>query len=135
MGVGNAPCTDSGGMGGDGTIFELTLGSAPVTLHSFDGTDGATPDSALVQASDGNLYGTTACGGTNGAGTIYQITPAGVFTSLYSFTGSPALGGGPSGLLQATNGTFYGTTPTGGTNSDGTLYSFSMGLSPFEGSV
>jgi uncharacterized repeat protein (TIGR03803 family) len=131
MNVGNPPCNDSGGMGGDGTIFEMTPGSAPVTLHTFDGNDGATPNSALVQASDGNFYGTTACGGANGAGTIFQITPAGVFTSLYSFTGSPALGGGPSGLLQATNGTFYGTTPAGGTNSDGTLYSLSIGLSPF----
>jgi uncharacterized repeat protein (TIGR03803 family) len=131
MDVGNSPCNDTGGIGGDGIIFEMTPGSAPVTLHSFDGSDGATPDSPLVEASDGNLYGTTACGGANGAGTIFQITPAGVFTSLYSFTGSPALGGGPSGLLQATNGTFYGTTPNGGTDSDGTVYSLSMGLSPF----
>ena len=77
-------------MGGDGIIFEMIPGSAPVILHNFDGADGATPDSALIQASDGNLYGTTACGGANGAGTIFQITPAGVFTSLYSFAGSPA---------------------------------------------
>ncbi len=131
MDVGNSPCNDSGGMGGDGIIFEMILGSAPITLHNFDGADGATPDSVLIQASDGNLYGTTACGGSNGAGTIFQITPAGVFTSLYSFTGSPALGGGPSGLLQATSGTFYGTTPNGGTSSDGTVFTLSMGLSPF----
>ena len=130
-GFGNVTCNDSGGSGGDGTIFQFVPGSAPVTLHSFDGTDGAIPDSPLIQASDGNLYGTTACGGANGAGTIFQITPAGVFTSLYSFPGPPPLGGGPSGLFQATNGMFYGTTPNEGTSSDGTLYSLSMGLGPF----
>ena len=102
------------------------------TLHSFTGTDGAVADASLIQATDGNLYGTTACGGANNAGTIYQITPTGVFTSLYSFTGSPGLGGGTQGgLVQATNGMFYGTTPKGGTSSDGTVFSLSMGLSPF----
>ena len=131
MDVGNSPCNDSGGIGGDGIIFEMTPGNPPVILHNFAGADGATPDSPLIEASDGNIYGTTACGGANSAGTIYQITPADVFTSLYSFTGPPALGGGPSGLLQATNGTFYGTTSNEGTSSDGTLYSLSMGLGAF----
>ncbi len=129
--LGNSPCNEIGGVGGDGTIFEFTPGSAAVILHSFDGTDGAIPESPLIEASDGNLYGTTACGGANGAGTIFQITPAGVFTLLYSFTGSPVPGGGPSGLFQATNGLLYGTTPNEGTNSKGTLYSLSMGLNPF----
>ena len=131
MDVGNPPCTQSGGMGGNGVIFEITPSGTMTTLHIFDGTNGAIPDAALVEASDGNLYGTTACGGANGAGTIFQISPAGAFTSLYSFTGSPALGAGPSGLFQATNGTLYGTTPAGGANSDGTLYSLSIGLGPF----
>ncbi len=129
--IGNSPCNDIGGGDGDGTFFEFIPGSPAVILHSFNGTDGAIPESAMIQASDGNLYGTTACGGANGAGTIYQITPAGVFTSLYSFTGTPPLGGGPSGLFQATNGLFYGTTPNEGTSSDGTLYSLSMGLGAF----
>jgi uncharacterized repeat protein (TIGR03803 family) len=131
-GIGNSSCNQIGGVGGDGAIFEMTPGQAPVILHSFDGTDGAIPDASLIQATDGNLYGTTACGGTNNAGTIYQITPAGAFTSLYSFAGSPGLGGGTQGgLVQATNGMFYGTTPKGGTDNDGTVFSLSMGLSPF----
>jgi len=131
MDVGNPPCTQSGGMGGTESSLRSLPAVTMTTLHIFDGTNGAIPDAALVEASDGNLYGTTACGGANGAGTIFQISPAGAFTSLYSFTGSPALGAGPSGLFQATNGTLYGTTPAGGANSDGTLYSLSIGLGPF----
>ena len=56
------------------------------TLHSFSGADGAVPIAGLVQASDGNFYGTTAFGGTNSSGgTVFKITPSGTLTTLYSF--------------------------------------------------
>ena len=46
------------------------------TLHSFDGTNGADPVAGLVQATNGDLYGTTENGGANGVeGTIFRITP------------------------------------------------------------
>ena len=35
------------------------------------------------------------------------------------------------GLVQDTNGTFYGTTPVGGTSTDGTVFSLAVGLGPF----
>lgn len=55
------------------------------TLFSFDQLDGGNPQAALIQGTDGNLYGTTVNGGANGAGTIFKITPGGSLTTLYSF--------------------------------------------------
>ena len=43
------------------------------TLHSFDGTDGAGPYGALVQATDGGFYGTTFGGGAYGGGTVFRL--------------------------------------------------------------
>ncbi len=91
-------------------------------LHNFDGTDGANPNAALVQATDGNLYGTTATGGANsciilevnGCGTVFKITPSGTLTTLHSFDFTD--GAGPNALIQATDGNFYGITEEGGAN-------------------
>jgi uncharacterized repeat protein (TIGR03803 family) len=115
---------------GCGTIFKITPAGKLTTLHTFDGSDGDVPNS-LVQATDGNLYGTANL--QLGGGTIFQITPEGQFTLLYTF---PSFNG-PSGLMQATDGNFYGTTVSGGsTTCDcGTVFSLSMGLSPFVESV
>jgi uncharacterized repeat protein (TIGR03803 family) len=66
------------------------------------------PGTALVQGSDGNFYGTTDQGGAYGYGTIFKITPSGTLTTLYSL--DSADGQNPNGLIQAANGTFYGTT-------------------------
>jgi uncharacterized repeat protein (TIGR03803 family) len=99
------------------------------TLVSFGKTNGAAPLAALVQGSDGNFYGTTSLGGNlslnNGAGygTVFQMTPAGVLTRLVSFTG--ANGSYPSaGLVQGTNGSFYGTAEYGGNLSLNAGYGF-----------
>jgi uncharacterized repeat protein (TIGR03803 family) len=92
------------------------------TLHCFtNGMDGADPAAALVQGSDGNFYGTTLVGGMNGDGTIFKITTNGLLTSLYSFgtvtnsQGFPLDGETPyAGLVQGSDGNFYGTTTYGG---------------------
>jgi len=90
------------------------------TLHSFDGTDGEAPHAVLVQGTDGNFYGTTYyAGGSNncigGCGTVFSITPDGTLTTLHSFNGTD--GGNPvAGLVQGTDGKFYGTTTQGGAN-------------------
>jgi len=94
--------------------------SAPTftLLDSFNGTDGAYPYGAVVQASDGNLYGTTSEGGLGYGlwGTIFKMTPDGTLTSLHSFNGAD--GSNPvSALVQAHDGTFYGTTESGGAGS------------------
>ena len=83
-------------------------------------TDGAVPFAELVQAANGNFYGTTTWGGANSHGTVFEITPSGVLTVLYSFCSQPNCTDGTesyAGLIQATNGAFYGTTTYGGTNS------------------
>ena len=117
---------------GCGTVFRITPSGTLTTLHSFDGTDGANAYGALVLGTDGNFYGTTAdyleVGG--GSGTIFKITPDGTFTNVHTFTGTdgqfPA-----AGLIQATDGNFYGTTSRGGPQADGTVFKLSVGLGPF----
>jgi uncharacterized repeat protein (TIGR03803 family) len=103
--------------GGCGTFFRITPSGTLTTLHSFDGSGGANPYGALVQASDGNFYGTASAGGTNNSGTVFKITPAGTLTTLYSFcaqTGCPDGSTPYAALVQATDGNFYGTTVRGG---------------------
>ena len=97
--------TDEGGADGQGTIFKMTPAGVVTVLHSFAGgaSDGARPqDSRLIQAADGNFYGTTIIGGPSDRGTVFQMTPAGAVTILYSFTGGPADGAYPRGtVIQA----------------------------------
>ena len=110
---------------GCGTVFEITPSGTLTTLHSFDGTDGATPYAGLVQTSYGSFYGTTAGGGANNNGMVFKITPSGTLTTLYNFCSKSGCtdGAGPdAGLVQATDGNFYGTTSGGGANNNGTVF-------------
>jgi len=112
---------------GCGTIFKLTADGTFTTLHVFDGDDGNRPNTALVQASDGNFYGTTEFGGTYGNGTLFRITADGKFETLYSFCGmSCGDGKRPNSLIQGTDGNLYGTTQFGGTGEWGTLFESSL---------
>jgi uncharacterized repeat protein (TIGR03803 family) len=131
---------------GCGTVFKITPSGTLTTLHSFcaqlNCTDGETPFAGLIQGTDGNFYGTTLEGGANlngscsgyRCGTVFEITPSGTLTSLYSFCSISACADGDSpssGLVQDTNGTFYGTTQLGGASDAGTVFSLSVGLGPF----
>jgi uncharacterized repeat protein (TIGR03803 family) len=114
---------------GGGTVFKITPSGTLTTLYTFCAqsgcTDGGNPIARLVQATHGDLYGTTAGGGANGNyGTIFKITPSGTLTTLYSFCAQSACpdGQSPAGLIQATNGDFYGTTFGGGVNDAGTIF-------------
>jgi uncharacterized repeat protein (TIGR03803 family) len=124
---------------GCGTVFKMTLQGVLTTLYRFSIAEGSQPNGELIEATDGNFYGTTLYGGDlacnppydYGCGTVFQITTAGSVTILHVFDSTD--GASPHGaLLQATNGTIYGTTGYGGLDLyDGTLFSLNMGLGPF----
>jgi uncharacterized repeat protein (TIGR03803 family) len=119
--------TAQGGTSDNGTVYKVSPTGEGATLYSFSGgTDGLTPGTALIQASDGNFYGTTKFGGqpqNTGLGTIFRITPAGVLTTLHKFVGGDGDGSRPQGdLLQGFDGNFYGTTAAGGPDDRGTVF-------------
>jgi len=116
----------------------ITAIAAPAqfnTVHTFDGTDGSSPYGALVQGIDGNLYGTTEAGGANGAGTVFKMTTGGTVTAIYNFCSLASCtdGANPNaGLVQDTDGNFYGTTfgddnPTCGGSGCGTVFKITSG--------
>jgi len=144
--------TQFGGDFGSGSIFQLIPGSGANgpqfnTLYSFPsltdtfGNPIITGVNTLVQGSNGLFYGSTEYGGTNdlygmnnngfnggGDGAIFSIDTLGNFTSLYSFDQNGFDGFGPIGaMVQATNGSFYGITTSGGATGDGTIFQFTPG--------
>ncbi len=109
--------TAGGGLG-LGTIFRMTPDGIVTVLHAFvGGSDGDTPHAALVQATDGNSYGTTNFGGPSDSGIVFKMTPSGAVTVLHNF--AYAEGDCPlSTMIQARDGNFYGTTYNGGGGQD-----------------
>ncbi len=117
--------TCQGGPSGGGTVFKLHAAGTLTTLYSFTGgTDGGCPTAALIQASDGSLYGTTYSWGASGGGTVFKFDEAGTLTTLYSFAGGDDGAYPHAGLVQATDGIFYGTTSQGGKSGGGTVFKF-----------
>ena len=108
-----------------GTIFTITPGGTLTLLHSFDLTDGSIPYAALVQGSDGNLYGTTYEGGADDNGTVFKITPGGALTTLHSFDFTDGVN--PHGLVEGTDGNYYGITSCGGVGGTGTVFKITPG--------
>ena len=138
--------TEQGGTRGFGTVFRISPSGNYTSLYSFgsSATDGANPRAKLVQGRDSNFYGTTEYGGTSGTGTVFRISPSGSYTSLYSFGSCATDGKLPrAGLVQGSNGNFYGTTSFGGTYNSGTVFRisprggytnlYSFGRSPNDG--
>jgi uncharacterized repeat protein (TIGR03803 family) len=127
----------------EGTIYKITLGGVFTTLYNFCAVsgcaDGISPLSRMELGTNGEFYGTTNYGGSSlcsgGCGTLYAFTPAGVLTTIYTFctvSGCPD-GEYPQnqGLIQGTNGTFYGAVPLGGASNVGTVFKVSVGLHSF----
>jgi len=115
--------TEGGGSDGNGTVFTLTTAGGFTTIHSFCGFfgcgDGAYPYAGLALGRDGNFYGTNHSSGAQEWGIFYEITPGATVTTRYNFCVFTDCtdGGYPgSGLVQGTDGSFYGTTTEGGTS-------------------
>jgi uncharacterized repeat protein (TIGR03803 family) len=140
---------------GCGVVFQLTPTGELSAIYNFcsqaNCTDGAEPAEgvilaepfALIQANDGNFYGTTASGGatclfngTLGCGTIFRLTPDGAITTLHSFCQNLCYDGtGSYSLMQATNGALFGMTEEEGADHGcsggcGTVYRLTAGLTP-----
>jgi len=109
-----------------GTVFRISPTGALTTLNSFTNYyDGTGPQAGLVQGSDGYFYGTTQDGGPNAFGTVFRLSTQGTLTSLYSFAGVSDGIGPSAGVVQGSDGYFYGTTQSGGTNDLGTVFRLS----------
>jgi uncharacterized repeat protein (TIGR03803 family) len=118
--------TFSGGSTDNGVVFRMALDGTFTVLHNFtDNPDGANPQAALIQAPNGNLFGTTRNGGMRGRGTIFAMTTSGALTVPYFFTGA-ADGAYPSApLLLASDGNYYGTVYAGDSNTFGRVFRMS----------
>jgi uncharacterized repeat protein (TIGR03803 family) len=123
-----------GGASRDGTVFKVSAATgALTTLATFDSTTGNYPTSGVIEDASGNLYGTTLFGGANNVGTIFEL-PAGssTLTTLVSFTGT--LGAEPGEFPQGTlaldgSGDLFGTTNSGGSANQGTVFELKHGTS------
>lgn len=114
---------------GLGTVFRISPGGSYKVLYLFGSTvpDGFAPGQ-LAQASDGNFYGVAFEGGTfTNHGAVFRITPGGSESLVYSFGSQPGDGSNPSSLMIGSDGNFYGTTTTGGTNNIGAVFRISPG--------
>ena len=116
----------------NGTVFKITTSGTLTTLYSFCSVsgclDGQGPTAGLLQATDGNLFGTTSAGGRKGAGTIYEMNLSGALATIYTFCSQTGCSDGEdpyAALIQGTDGNFYGTTFGGGAHGYGAVYSLS----------
>jgi uncharacterized protein (TIGR03437 family) len=136
---GSGGCTTvTGTQYGCGTVFKMTPAGALTTLHNFvfnagqfAQTEGQHPQTGLVQANDGNFYGTTDSGGQYTYGTIFRISPSGNLTTLHSINGGTEGSSPNAPLIQGADGNLYGIMSKGGNSplgtgvADGTVFKIS----------
>src|SRR5205085_4229854 len=120
---------------GAGTAFKITLSGAHSVLHAFTGTftpdrtapsreasDGYRPAGGLLQASNGNFYGTTAGGGAHGGGTAFEIMADGSYAQLFTFAGNVEGSSPTQTRIEATDGNLYGSCQYGGAFNKGAIF-------------
>jgi uncharacterized repeat protein (TIGR03803 family) len=111
---------------GPGEVFSMTTSGQITGLGAIGPANGLGPLAQLLQASDGNFYGTASSGGANNDGTVFEATPDGTVTTVCSFTGTN--GKDPSSkLIEGSDGNLYGTTPEGGAYNEGTVFEITLG--------
>lgn len=121
-------------LGGTGTFYKITSQGVLTTLVNLPPTPGTYPPirpNAVIQATNGDFYGTSYQGGldagsySDGYGTAFRITPAGMFQNVYDFPGYPGPSNPYAALVQGNDGDFYGATIEGGNAEAGTLFRMS----------
>jgi uncharacterized repeat protein (TIGR03803 family) len=119
-----------GGLSNEGVAFKITSGGSYSVLYNFDVTHGSNPNGPLALGSDGNFYGTTAKGGTASSGVVFKMPPTGKLVVLHSLNGTTDGSQPYAGLVQATDGRFYGTASAGGsticTGGCGTIFKITL---------
>jgi uncharacterized repeat protein (TIGR03803 family) len=119
--------TSAGGSNGGGTVFKISGGVFSV-LYAFEPLSDGMQAGAVILGQDGNLYGVALRSGAGNAGTVFRISPDGDFAVIYAFaamdvgTRANADGGSPVSIVQAADGSFYGSTSEGGPNGTGTVF-------------
>lgn len=120
--------TQTGGSNNTGTIFSYdTLTNTQTNVFDFTGTNGATPSSGMIKATNGKLYGMTTLGGTAGNGTLFSFDPAtNTFVKLLDLN-SPICQNPLGGLVEASNGKLYGMSTIVINNSPvGAIFSYDI---------
>jgi hypothetical protein len=124
--------TQLGGTANIGTVFKLTKSGASWTetpIYSFTGPDGNHPLGGVILDSHGNLFGTTNLGGLYGYGTVFELAYTNgvgwTETVLYNFQDQNDGRYPDAGLLMDSSGSFYGSTPEGGSAHGGVVFELS----------
>ncbi|MBI2834435.1 MAG: hypothetical protein HYX76_08415, partial [Acidobacteria bacterium] len=127
----------NGGPFGRGVVFRFNPAtSAFAVLHAFsNGADGGEPLAGMIEASDGNLYGTTSTGGpgAGAAGTVFRLAPDAVLETVFAFNtaSAPLNGHTPQApLIEASPVSFYGTASGGGEARSGVVFNLSFVTGP-----
>ncbi len=133
LGAASAEFTLAGALTLAVMMTQLAEAQTVKVLHRFNTADGPQPARAgLIQATNGELYGTTQYGGLFNDGSVFKMTLGGTLTTVYSFCPPGSAGNcvdafDPQGLVLGTNGKIYGTTQDGGGESVGTIFEMTAG--------
>lgn len=116
--------TLQGGQYGSGTLFRFSLTSGYSVLHHFNsGVDGANPKGSLAfNNSQAKVYGACSNGGNGNFGTCFAYSFATGYQVIHHFTGGAAGSYPLGGVILAADGKLYGTTQSGGANSQGSIF-------------
>ena len=115
-----------------GSIFQLTTNGSVGTMYILNPLthDGAYPAAGVIEASNGNIYGTSEFGGTSGNGAVFRVTRGGAYTTMVDLDGFNAGSHPQAPLVEGPDGSLYGTTTSGGPGGKGTIFRLSMTGAP-----
>lgn len=121
--------TRVGGANGFGTFFKVTPAGAVTTLVDWSqNSTGWSPYGNIILAADGNFYGAHRSVSSAQASTIYRVTPAGAASLVANIGSLPGMSSAmPNGLMQASDGNFYGATSNYGSGGYGTIFKMTPG--------